>query len=53
MPSIDIISVDLSDWKATENALKNIIGNVDLLVNNAGYAVLEPISEVTEEAVDK
>lgn len=49
---MEIISVDLSDWKATENALKDI-GNVDLLVNNAGYAVLESISEVTEEAVDK
>lgn len=49
---MEIISVDLSDWKATENALKDI-GNVDLLVNNAGYATLEPISEVTEEAVDK
>lgn len=52
VPSVEIISVDLSDWKATENALKDI-ENVDLLVNNAGYAVLEPISEVTEEAVDK
>lgn len=52
MPSIEIISVDLSDWKATENALKDI-GDVDLLVNNAGYGVLERISEVTEEEVDK
>lgn len=50
--SVEIISVDLSDWKATENALKDI-GNVDLLVNNAAYAVLEAISEVTEEEVDK
>lgn len=49
---LEIISVDLSDWKATENALKDI-GNVDLLVNNAGYGGLESISEVTEKEVDK
>lgn len=46
------IIVDLSDWKATENALKDI-GNVDLLVNNAGCIKLESVSEVTEVAVDK
>lgn len=52
VPSIDIIAVDLSDWKATEEALKNV-GPIDLLVNNAGLAILEPITEVSENSIDR
>lgn len=52
MPSIEIVAVDLSDWNATKNALKGI-GPVDLLVNNAGLAILEPLTEVKEEHIDR
>lgn len=52
VPSIDIIAVDLSDWKATEEALKNV-GPIDLLVNNAGLAILEPVTEVSENSIDR
>lgn len=52
VPSIKTIAVDLSDWNATKNALKNI-GPVDLLVNNAALAVLAPLTEVTEEQIDR
>lgn len=51
-PSIKIIDVDLSDWKATRNALQNI-GHVDALVNNAAVALLAPFLEITEEQFDK
>lgn len=44
--------VDLGDWSATEAALSNI-GAVDLLVNNAGVALLQPFLEVTQEAFDR
>uniref|UniRef100_A0A6P7GH67 L-xylulose reductase-like n=1 Tax=Diabrotica virgifera virgifera TaxID=50390 RepID=A0A6P7GH67_DIAVI len=50
--SIRIIPLDCSDWNATENALKDI-GPIDLLVNNAGLAVLGPLTEVKEEDVDR
>lgn len=43
--------VDLADWEATEQALSNV-GPVDLLVNNAGVALLQPFLEITKEACD-
>lgn len=52
VPSIEIIALDLSDWKKTEDGLKNI-GPIDLLVNNAGLAILGPLTEVKEEDVDR
>lgn len=52
VPSTEIIPVDLSDWNATENALKSA-GDVDLLVNNAGLVVLGPITEIKEKDLDK
>lgn len=52
MPSIEILALDLSDWQKTEEALKNI-GPIHLLVNNAGLAILKPVTEVTESDVDK
>lgn len=50
--SIDTISVDLSDWTATRKALQNI-GDVDLLVNNAGQCIKESITDTTEEHIDE
>jgi len=52
VPSIEIYPADLSDWKKTEEVL-NKIGDIDLLVNNAGLAVLGPLTEVREEDVDR
>lgn len=43
--------VDLADWEATEHTLGSV-GPVDLLVNNAGVALLQPFLEVTKEAFD-
>lgn len=43
--------MDLADWEATERALSNV-GPVDLLVNNAGVALLQPFLEITKEACD-
>ncbi|XP_055510138.1 L-xylulose reductase [Leucoraja erinacea] len=51
-PKILTICADLSNWEATEKALKDI-GRVDLLVNNAAVALLEPFLEMTEGAIDK
>nr|XP_039331696.1 L-xylulose reductase isoform X2 [Saimiri boliviensis boliviensis] len=51
-PGIDPVCVDLSDWEATERALGNV-GPVDLLVNNAGVALLQPFLEITKEAFDR
>ncbi|KAK9703244.1 hypothetical protein QE152_g29454 [Popillia japonica] len=52
IPSIKVIAVDLSNWNGTKEILGNI-GPIDLLVNNAGLAILEPLTEVTEEHVDQ
>ncbi|XP_074116571.1 L-xylulose reductase isoform X1 [Sminthopsis crassicaudata] len=51
-PGIETVCVDLGDWEATERALSNI-GPVDLLVNNAGVALLQPFLKVTKEACDR
>lgn len=44
--------VDLGDWDATEAALSKV-GDIDLLVNNAAVALLQPFLEVTKEAFDR
>ncbi|XP_006886195.1 PREDICTED: L-xylulose reductase [Elephantulus edwardii] len=51
-PGVEPLCVDLADWEATERALSGI-GPVDLLVNNAAVALLQPFLEVTKEAFDK
>nr|XP_014720167.1 L-xylulose reductase isoform X1 [Equus asinus] len=50
-PGIEPVCVDLGDWEATERALGGV-GPVDLLVNNAAVALLQPFLEVTKEAID-
>ncbi|KAJ3624741.1 hypothetical protein MTP99_018342 [Tenebrio molitor] len=52
VPSIDVIRADLSDWKATGLALANV-GDVDLLVNNAGIVILKPVPHFDEDDVDR
>ncbi|XP_035294056.1 carbonyl reductase [NADPH] 2 [Cricetulus griseus] len=51
-PGIEPVCVDLGDWEATEKALRNI-GPVDLLVNNAGVALVQPFIESTKEVFDR
>ncbi|XP_054565896.1 L-xylulose reductase [Eptesicus fuscus] len=50
-PGVEPVCVDLGDWEATERALGGV-GPVDLLVNNAAVALLQPFLEVTKEACD-
>ncbi|XP_018417287.1 PREDICTED: L-xylulose reductase [Nanorana parkeri] len=51
-PGVETVCVDLGDWSATEASMKSI-GPVDLLVNNAGVALLQPCLDITQEAFDK
>ncbi|XP_066090869.1 L-xylulose reductase isoform X1 [Saccopteryx bilineata] len=50
-PGVKPVCVDLGDWEATERALAGV-GPIDLLVNNAAVALLQPFLEVTKEACD-
>lgn len=50
-PGVEPVCVDLGDWQAVERELGGV-GPVDLLVNNAAVAVLQPFLEVTKEAFD-
>ncbi|CAL8122446.1 unnamed protein product [Orchesella dallaii] len=50
-PGVITIPCDLSDWSATENALANLEA-VDHLVNNAGVASRESLSDSTEKVFD-
>uniref|UniRef100_A0A8C3YPJ5 L-xylulose reductase n=1 Tax=Catagonus wagneri TaxID=51154 RepID=A0A8C3YPJ5_9CETA len=50
-PGVEPVCVDLGDWEATERALGGV-GPVDLLVNNAAVALLQPFLEVTKQACD-
>lgn len=52
IPNVETIACDLSNWNATEAALKDIFP-IDLLVNNAGYLFLAELPDVTEEELDK
>ncbi|KAM5151148.1 carbonyl reductase [NADPH] 2 [Callospermophilus lateralis] len=51
-PGVEPLCVDLGDWEATERALGSV-GPVDLLVNNAAVALMQPFLEVTKEAFDR
>ncbi|XP_063817303.1 L-xylulose reductase-like [Pseudophryne corroboree] len=51
-PGVETVCVDLGDWSATEAAL-NSVGPIDLLVNNAGVALLQPFLKITQEAFDR
>ncbi|XP_077897519.1 carbonyl reductase [NADPH] 2 isoform X2 [Ictidomys tridecemlineatus] len=51
-PGVEPLCVDLGDWEATERALGGV-GPVDLLVNNAAVALMQPFLEVTKEAFDR
>lgn len=48
----EIIAVDLADVDATREAVENA-GQIDLLVNNAGIAILQSFFDTTVDAFDK
>ncbi|XP_068977171.1 L-xylulose reductase [Bombus flavifrons] len=50
-PRIQTICVDLNDWNATRKAVENALP-IDLLVNNAGVARLNPFFNATEKDFD-
>ncbi|XP_029383966.1 L-xylulose reductase [Echeneis naucrates] len=50
--SITPVCVDLADWVTTEVALQDI-GSIDLLVNNAACANLQPFLDVTPDQFDQ
>lgn len=52
IPGVHIVCVDLTDWEATQKAVTDI-GHIDLLVNNAGVAILEPFLDIKPESLDK
>lgn len=49
---IQTLTVDLSDWIETRKAVESI-GHIDLLVNNAAVAVLQPFMAITPDNFDK
>ncbi|CAL1282587.1 unnamed protein product [Larinioides sclopetarius] len=51
VPEIEIVSVDVKNWKETEDEVKKL-GPIDLLVNNAGVISLQAVGSITEEEVD-
>ncbi|XP_059587874.1 L-xylulose reductase [Alligator mississippiensis] len=51
-PGLEPLCVDLADWDATAAALARA-GPVDLLVNNAAVALLQPFLDVTRDAFDR
>ncbi|XP_078474719.1 L-xylulose reductase isoform X2 [Lampetra planeri] len=51
-PAVRAVCVELADWGAVEAAL-GPVGPVDLLVNNAGVALLQPFLDVTAEAFQR
>ncbi|XP_077980721.1 L-xylulose reductase-like [Glandiceps talaboti] len=52
VPEIHTVTVDLSDWDATQVAVESI-GPIDLLVNNAGVFGPQQFLEVTRDEFEK
>lgn len=52
VPNIIPVAVDLSDWDATQRALADV-GDVDLLVNNAGITKLDEFGDIDQATIDK
>lgn len=50
-PRVEIIQLDISDWKKTKELLGKV-DNLDGLVNNAGIAIIKSINDITEEDFD-
>ena len=44
--------VDLADWQNTQDAVKSL-GDIDMLVNNAGVIDLLSFTDVTQDSFDR
>jgi len=51
IPEVEIVCVDVSDWNKTEEVVESL-GDIDLLVNNAGVLTLQSVGSITEEKFD-
>ncbi|KAJ3655504.1 hypothetical protein Zmor_014632 [Zophobas morio] len=51
-PSVELLVVDLSNWSATADAIKSVFP-IDLVVNNAGIATIDPLTSITEDQFDR
>lgn len=52
VPNVIPVAVNLADWDATKRALADV-GDVDLLVNNAGITELDLFGDISPETIDK
>ena len=50
-PKIQTVCVDLGDWDATRKVVKSVLP-IDMLVNNAGVAILNPFLTAKPEDFD-
>ena len=46
------MNCDISNWEGARKVIEGL-GPIDLLVNNAGVASLEPVLDATEPQYDK
>lgn len=51
VPDVETVCVDVSKWKETEAVIKSL-GDIDLLVNNAGVLPLKSFGSITEDELD-
>ena len=51
VPDIETYAVDLSDWDKAQGLVYSL-GQIDLLVNNAGAYMISPFLEATKEDLD-
>jgi len=52
VPEVETVCLDVSNWKETENVIKHL-GDIDLLVNNAGVISLQDFGSISEEEFDR
>lgn len=50
---VTIVCVDFAYWDTIQIALSKHCHNIDLLVNNPGYAFLKPLEELPREEIEK
>jgi NAD(P)-dependent dehydrogenase (short-subunit alcohol dehydrogenase family) len=54
--NIDIAMLDVTDQKSIESCVRDVVrkaGRIDVLVNNAGYALIGPVIELPSEEIRK
>ena len=52
--SVEILSLDVTNDESVKNAIKTIIekeGRIDVLVNNAGYAIIGAVEDLSNEEI--